>query len=93
MRKPITSISDEFMRALGRHCWPGNVRELQNCIERSVILSTGPVLNGPLPEVTGRLKLSAAVTLVESFKLSRRPGVWSVVRMAPPPGWACGGRR
>jgi transcriptional regulator with GAF, ATPase, and Fis domain len=51
MQKPITAISEEFMAALARHSWPGNVRELQNFIERSVILSTGPVLNGALPQV------------------------------------------
>jgi formate hydrogenlyase transcriptional activator len=54
------------MAALVRHSWPGNVRELQNLIERSVILATGAVLNGSLPEVTGRLKLSAAVTMEEA---------------------------
>src|SRR6266852_926178 len=63
MRKLITAISEEFMTALVRHSWPGNVRELQNFIERSVILSTGAVLSGSLPAVTGTLKLSAAVTL------------------------------
>jgi len=52
MRKPITAVSGEFMAALARHSWPGNVRELQNCIERSVILSTGVVLSGSLPELT-----------------------------------------
>src|SRR5216684_1673435 len=66
MRKRITAISEEFMTALVRHSWPGNVRELQNFIERSVILSTGAVLNGSLPGVTGRLKLSAPVTLEEA---------------------------
>jgi formate hydrogenlyase transcriptional activator len=66
MRKRITAISEEFMAALVRHSWPGNVRELQNFIERSVILSTGDVLSGSLPEITGRLKLSAAVTLEEA---------------------------
>ena len=66
MRKRITGISEEFMTALERHSWPGNVRELQNLIERSVILSTGAVLGGSLPEVTGTLKLSAAVTLEEA---------------------------
>jgi len=66
MGKPITAISEEFMAALVSHSWPGNVRELQNLIERSVILATGAVLNGSLPEVTGRLKLSAAVTLEEA---------------------------
>src|SRR5258708_31788093 len=53
MQKPIQAISDEFIAALARHSWPGNVRELQNFIERSVILATGPVLNGSLPEVSG----------------------------------------
>src|SRR5713101_2190603 len=52
MQKPITAISEEFMEALARHSWPGNVRELQNFIERSVILATGDVLNGSLPELT-----------------------------------------
>src|SRR5437899_10307712 len=66
MNKRITAISEEFMAALARHAWPGNVRELQNFIERSVILSTGAVLSGSLPEVTGTLKLSAAVTLEEA---------------------------
>src|ERR1700756_2923158 len=50
IQKPITAISEEFMTALVRHSWPGNVRELQNLIERSVILSKGPVLSGSLPE-------------------------------------------
>jgi len=52
MRKPITAISEEFMAAVAWHSWPGNVRELQNFIQRSVILSTGDVLRGPLPELT-----------------------------------------
>jgi formate hydrogenlyase transcriptional activator len=51
MHRRITAISEDFMAALVRHAWPGNVRELQNSIERSVILSTGGVLSGPLPEL------------------------------------------
>jgi formate hydrogenlyase transcriptional activator len=66
MNKPITAVSEEFMEALARHSWPGNIRELQNFIERSVILSTGTVLTGSLPELTGTLKLSAAVTLEDA---------------------------
>jgi formate hydrogenlyase transcriptional activator len=56
MNKPIKAISEEFMEAMVRHSWPGNVRELQNFIERSVILSTGAVLSGSLPELTGTSK-------------------------------------
>jgi formate hydrogenlyase transcriptional activator len=52
MRKPITDISEKFLAVLARYSWPGNVRELQNFIERSVILSTGSVLSGSLPELT-----------------------------------------
>ena len=66
MRKRITAISEDFMAALARHCWPGNVRELQNFIERSVILATGAVLNGSLPELTCRPNLSAPVTLEQA---------------------------
>jgi formate hydrogenlyase transcriptional activator len=68
MRKRITAISEEFITALVRHSWPGNVRELQNLIERSVILATGAVLNGSLPELTGTLKLSGAATLEEAVR-------------------------
>src|SRR3984893_13582495 len=73
MRRPITAISEEFMAAVAWHSWPGNVRELQNFIERSVILSTGVVLRGPLPELpcgtqerSQPSELSAPVTLKEA---------------------------
>src|SRR6202040_1562524 len=52
IRKRITAVAEEFMTACARHSWPGNVRELQNFVERSVILSTGSVLRGPLSELT-----------------------------------------
>jgi hypothetical protein len=75
MHKPITAISEDFIAALARHSWPGNVRELQNLIERSVILSTGSVLNGSLPELTCTTQdgskcpeVSAPVTLEEAAR-------------------------
>jgi transcriptional regulator with GAF, ATPase, and Fis domain len=40
------------MNALVSWAWPGNVRELENFIERSVILSQGPILNVPLVELS-----------------------------------------
>jgi formate hydrogenlyase transcriptional activator len=73
MNKRITAISEEFMTALVCHSWPGNVRELQHFIERSVILSSGDVLRGQLPEHTRITpdgskwsKLSAPVTLEQA---------------------------
>ena len=43
--KDVRSVSDDSMRALQAHDWPGNVRELQNVLERSAILSRGPVIH------------------------------------------------
>jgi formate hydrogenlyase transcriptional activator len=44
LKRMIESIPAEAMAALTRYPWPGNVRELANFIERSVLLSPGPVL-------------------------------------------------
>jgi formate hydrogenlyase transcriptional activator len=66
MRKPITAIAEQFMEALVHHSWPGNVRELQNFIERSVILSKGPVLNASQSDLTCVQKISAPVTLEDA---------------------------
>ncbi|MEP6645059.1 MAG: sigma 54-interacting transcriptional regulator, partial [Acidobacteriaceae bacterium] len=51
MNKQIETIPVETMVALSSWKWPGNVRELENFLERSVILSDGPVLNVPLAEL------------------------------------------
>jgi formate hydrogenlyase transcriptional activator len=66
MRKPITAIAEQFITACARHTWPGNIRELQNFIERSVILSNGPVLTGSLSDLKCAQKASAPVTLEEA---------------------------
>jgi formate hydrogenlyase transcriptional activator len=51
MNKKIETITNESLQALAAWEWPGNIRELENLIERSVILSDGPVLEIPLAEV------------------------------------------
>jgi transcriptional regulator with GAF, ATPase, and Fis domain len=42
--KGIERISRSAMTAMENYDWPGNVRELMNVVERSVIVSDGPVL-------------------------------------------------
>jgi len=42
--RPVTTVSEQTMKALQNYDWPGNVRELINVIERAVIVSNGPVL-------------------------------------------------
>jgi formate hydrogenlyase transcriptional activator len=51
MNKQIETIPTETMKALVSWEWPGNVRELENIIERSVILSQGPILSVPLMDL------------------------------------------
>jgi formate hydrogenlyase transcriptional activator len=52
MKKQIETIPTETMNALVNWTWPGNVREPENIIERSVILSQGPILTVPLGELS-----------------------------------------
>ncbi len=63
MNKQIEQIPSEAMEALLRYDWPGNIRELQNFIERSVILTTGCVLNPPVSELLARRHFARPVTM------------------------------
>ena len=42
--KPLMRLSPRAIQAITTYQWPGNVRELENVIERSLVLSRGPVL-------------------------------------------------
>lgn len=45
MGKSIDQVPEAVIEILKSHHWPGNIRELQNFIERSVIVTRGPVLS------------------------------------------------
>ena len=51
MAKNIESIPTDIIQQLETWHWPGNIRELENFLERSVILSQGPVLFAPMAEL------------------------------------------
>jgi formate hydrogenlyase transcriptional activator len=53
------------MEALLHYDWPGNVRELQNFVERSVILTTGSVLNAPVSELLMKKSCERPATMEE----------------------------
>ena len=51
MKKPVTRISGEVLRALMDYPFPGNVRELENLIERGTAMAQGEVIElAHLPE-------------------------------------------
>ena len=60
--RKIEIIPGETMKSLQEWSWPGNVRELENCLERSVILSSGPVLRVPLAELEVEVETAEADT-------------------------------
>ena len=43
--KTITGVADHVMQSLLNYDWPGNIRELENLMARSVLLTTGPIVN------------------------------------------------
>jgi formate hydrogenlyase transcriptional activator len=59
MSKQIDEISPETMSELTSYAWPGNIRELQNFIERSVILTSGNVLESPLATLRNAVEVES----------------------------------
>lgn len=62
LNRRIESIPSSVIDALSKYNWPGNIRELQNLIERSVILTQGPVLQVALHELPNDTVVASAQT-------------------------------
>lgn len=52
--RAVALVEPEVHAAFAGYEWPGNIRELQNVIERAVILSSGRIALGDLPELIRR---------------------------------------
>src|SRR6202040_1515889 len=59
MGKQIEHIPPETMSAIIAFQWPGNIRELQNFIERSVIVTSGNVLQPLLASLTSAAEVES----------------------------------
>jgi two-component system, NtrC family, response regulator HydG len=44
-QKKIKGFTDSVLESMMNHPWPGNIRELENFIARSVLISTGPLID------------------------------------------------
>ena len=68
MGKQIEHIPPETMSAIMAFQWPGNIRELQNFIERSVIVTSGNVLQPLLASLTSAAEVESvgAITLEDA---------------------------
>src|ERR1700693_2119859 len=74
MDKQIEHIPPETMSPLITYQWPGNIRELQNFIERSVILTSGNVLQPPLASLNSAAEAESvgAITLEDAERVHIR---------------------
>ena len=80
LNKVITSVPRRTLNELCAWDWPGNVRELENFIERSVILSSGPVLAAPLGELQARP--TAPATAGHTLEAAERKLILEALRLA-----------
>jgi formate hydrogenlyase transcriptional activator len=71
MEKQIESIPAGVMKKLSSWPWPGNIRELENFIERSVILTHGPVLRVPIGELSNGADQATPVDTTERETILR----------------------
>ena len=79
MGRRIESIPEETLAVLSRYSWPGNVRELENFIERSVILSSGSVLQAPLSEIKSLPGVPSTSTSISTSTPTPTPGIVPLV--------------
>ena len=78
-RKIITGFSGEVIREMESYEWPGNVRELENLMQRTVLLTRGPIVTEfyHKPEVT---KASFSDTKVKSIIENERDHIIATLK-------------
>jgi DNA-binding NtrC family response regulator len=84
--RTVSLVEPEVHAALVGYDWPGNIRELQNVIERAVILSSGRITLGDLPELIRRPDLRPPVAAEGSLRDLEREAILEVLAQ-------CGGNR
>jgi PAS domain S-box-containing protein len=78
MNRKIETIPPDTMKALVKWPWPGNVRELGNFLERSVILTRGPILEVPLAEL--KLTTGSEAPVSTTLEDAERQAILRVLR-------------
>lgn len=89
MRKGPFAIPAAAMEVFLRYPWPGNVRELQHFMERSVVISSGKVLQAPLAELE-RTAAKRCPATVRTLQDAERDAILQALKES---GWVVGGPR
>ncbi len=85
MGKRIESIPQKNIEALQAYHWPGNVRELRNIVERSMIITSGPVLYMETPKIAEAI--NGQLSNLE--EVERR----HIIQVLNTTGWKVSGRK
>jgi DNA-binding NtrC family response regulator len=68
--RPFEGVAPAFIERASAYDWPGNIREVENVVERAMIMSRGPLLDGadvlsPGPVQRAAAPLPGEITLEE----------------------------
>jgi formate hydrogenlyase transcriptional activator len=88
MNKSVEHIPVEIVEVLKSHHWPGNIRELQNFIERSVLVTQGPILSPRIAELKDLMHATASAPS-QTLSDAERAHIMGILREA---NWVVGGR-
>jgi two-component system NtrC family response regulator len=70
--KKLTGIAPAALQIIMKNPWPGNIRELENVMERSVLLSSGTVIDETSLPLSVRHASAGVKTCLESLKSATR---------------------
>jgi formate hydrogenlyase transcriptional activator len=75
--RTLDGVSPAFIERASAYDWPGNIRELENVVERAMIMSRGPMLDGaallsPSAGPTAPAPMPVAATLEEMERVHIR---------------------
>jgi len=79
-QKQISGFSESVLYSMINHSWPGNIRELENFVARSVLITTGPIIQtSDLPVSTGNLLPQSIHSQVKSIAQQEKEHIISVL--------------
>ncbi len=70
--RPLLEIDASAVEAIAHHPWRGNVRELENCIERTVILCEGDILDDEQLRLDAEIGEEGAIEGLDNTSLTLR---------------------
>jgi len=81
--KKIAGISPAALRQMSVYHWPGNIRELEHLVERSILMTQGPIIREvhlPVDNKDNGVTEQPETTTIKSLEENERDHILSVLR-------------